>query len=87
MQTLICDNIVVSEVTAGSASDGVFKAGDKLISMSCGDLTRDVRRLFTPIDFILALSEGDEITFKIERDGEIITLSIVLKAEYFSKIA
>jgi serine protease Do len=87
MQVLIREEIFVSELTEGSLAEGVFEVGDKLISMSSGNLTREVRRLFTPIDFILSLSAGDEITFTVERGGEVIELKIVLAEEAFSKVA
>ncbi len=87
MQTVIKETITVSEITEGSAAEGIFEVDDRLISVSCNGLTREVKRLFTSIDFILALSAGDEITFTVERNGEIITLSLVLKEASFSKVA
>ena len=87
MQVLIREEIFVTELTEGSLAEEVFEIGDKLISISNGKLKREVRRLFTPIDFILSLSAGDEITFTVERGGEVIELKIVLTEKAFSKVA
>jgi len=86
-QVLIQETIVVSELTEGSVASGTFEIGDKLVSISSGGKTREIRRLFTAIDFILSLSAGDEVTFTVERNGQITEVKIILDASIFSKIA
>ena len=86
-RTLIREEVVVSEITAGSASDGFLKVGDKLMAVSCDGVSREINRRFTASDFIMSLAEGSEVTFKVERDGEIKEIKITLDASVFSRVA
>lgn len=86
-KTYIREKVVVSEVSAGSAAEGVLKVGDILVKMSCGDDVREINRRFTAIDFILSLSEGDEVTFILERDGAPVEAKLKLDESLFARVA
>ncbi len=87
MQTLIREKILVSEITEGSLSEGILKVGDELVSVSCGNETRKINRLFTTIDFLLARLPGDEVEFNIIRDGKEMTVKVTLAGSSFKKVA
>ena len=87
MKTVIQEKVTVSEVTRGSASDGKLLVGDVIIAVSCDGVSREVNRRFTVIDFILSLSEGDEVTFTVERGGEMLDVSIKLDSSLFTRVS
>ena len=87
MRTYIRERVVVSEISSGAAANGVLEVGDVILSISCGDLSREVNRRFTAIEFLLALTEGDEVVFKVERDGAELSVKVTLSEGIFTRVA
>ena len=86
MKTFVVETVKVSQIGSGSVTDGILKVGDRLISLSCGERSKDITRRFSVIDFILSLRSGDTLVFKIERNGEILERSIVLDDSLFVSV-
>jgi len=86
-RTLIRESVIVSEISDTSAVKGLLSVGDKIISVSSGGISREVNRRFTVNDFILSLGAGSEVTFKIERNGEIADVKVTLPESIFSRVA
>lgn len=86
-RTLIREKVIISEVTSGSAADGKLMVGDRLISVSSGDVVREINRRFTASEFVMSLGAGSEVTFKVERNGEITDVKMTLDESIFSRVA
>ena len=74
----IVENVVVTDITSGSAASGVFKTGDTVKAVSIDGVSRDVTRRYQIIDFLLDAREGSELEFTVIRGGEEITLRITV---------
>ena len=84
---LIRESVVVSQITAGSVADGTLKVGDKLISVSCNGISREINRRFTASEFVMSLGALDEVVFIVERDGATIEVKITLEESIFSRVS
>ena len=74
----IVENVVVTDITSGSAASGVFKTGDTIMSISIDGVSRDITMRHQIIDFMLDAREGSKLEFKVLRSGEEITLKITV---------
>jgi S1-C subfamily serine protease len=66
--------LVVDEVVPGGSADGKLEAGDILLGVGEVSLT-----LFTPLEAILDDRVDREVAIRVERAGETLSLSIVVK--------
>ena len=74
------EEIVVNSITAGSIADGKMKAGDIIKSVTINGTTYKVTRLFNTIDAMLNARVGDTVITTVERNGQIMDISIVITA-------
>ena len=74
------EEIVVNSVTKGSIADGKIKAGDIIKSITIGDKTYKVTRLFNTIDAMLNARVGETVITTVERGGTLIDISITITA-------
>lgn len=81
---LSVDEMVVSEVTAGSSADGFVNVGDSLISYfdSLG-VEHRIKKLFEIGDFLLTLEVGDSIKLKLGREGSEVEVEFEILNSYF----
>lgn len=80
----IVETIQIADITEDSASDGIFKVGDILVSMQIGGEEVQIERNFQMIDRTLTIRLGDVVKVKVFRGGEEKELSFSFdKASYF----
>ena len=72
------EEIVVNSVTKGSIADGKMQAGDIIKSIKVGGKTYTVTRLFNTIDAMLNARVGETVITTVERNGEIVDVSITI---------
>ena len=72
----IVETIGVVEVSASTPADGVFLAGDRLISVTMDGETFAITKMHHLTDFALELRPGMSVTFKVRRAGVEIDLVI-----------
>ena len=77
----ISEVISVVEVTKGSLADGVFREGDRLVSITLGENTAQISRQYHVIDLMLDARAGDTVSFEIERGSERTTVQFVITEE------
>ena len=77
----ISEVISVAEVTKGSLADGVFREGDRLVSITLGENTAQISRQYHVIDLMLDARAGDTVSFEIERGSERTTVQFVITEE------
>ncbi len=66
----IIEKVKVAEVGAGTVSDGKLKTGDIIKSVTVSGKKTDVTRMFTIIDALLDVREGDTVQIEVERAGK-----------------
>ena len=74
----IKETVSVYEVSDGSASDGVLREGDVLLSAVLNDKTTEITRQFHLIDLMLDLRVGDTLTLNILRNDTEKTVNITI---------
>lgn len=85
----IVETVAVEEITVGSAAAAAgLEKGDVFKSISLGDKTLQITRLFQSADFLLQVRFGDTVKLTVLRGGEEKTFSIRYdKEEYFETVA
>ena len=81
------ETVKVSTVANGSISYNKLKTGDKFVSITINGKTKTITRSYQIIDIILSAKVGDEVTFKMERNGSIIDVPITVTQGCMTKIA
>ena len=83
------ETVAVEEITVGSAAAAAgLEKGDVFKSISLGDKTLQITRLFQSADFLLQVRFGDTVKLTVLRGGEEKTFSIRYdKEEYFETVA
>ncbi len=79
------EEIVVNSVTKGSIADGKMKAGDIIKSVTIGEKTYKVTRLFNVIDAMLNARVGETVITTVERNGELVNISINITSGCITK--
>ena len=77
------EKAVVASVTEGSIAEGKLLIGDAVKSVTIGDRTIEINRVYMMIDAMIDVREGDIISFLVERDGEEIIVEIEAIADAF----
>ena len=62
------EDVIITNVDLGSAGYSLFKKGDVIKSITLNGVTHEITRQYQPIDVMLDVREGMEITFKILRN-------------------
>lgn len=75
---LIKETVTVYEVSRTSIAYNKLLVDDILISISIGGNKRSITRQHHVIDYMLDARIGDEVTFEIERDGEILSTTVTI---------
>lgn len=86
MKIEIVETVEISQVNTGTPAEGILKAGDRLVSLSCEGKTKNITRRFSAIDFILSVNPGETLVFEVERDGELLELSVPLDKKIFTSV-
>lgn len=68
-RTVVEHEITVESVEGNSIAYGYLKAGDILKSFTHGGKTVEINRLYTLGDYVFNFDLGDDVIFKIERNG------------------
>ncbi len=72
----IVETVAIGLVEEGSIADGILYKGDIILEVSIGDRSVKITRTHHLVDFMLYAGEGDTVTMKIKRDGEIMTVNV-----------
>mgnify|MGYP003290077030 CR=1 FL=1 len=75
------ETVSVHEVRSGSLADGVLQAGDVLLSVTANGQTIEITRQYHVIDLMLAVREGDVVSFVLLRDGQQEEVSVTITAD------
>ena len=74
---VVIENICIDATTEGSVSDGKFLKGDFIKSIQVGNgEKKDVIHIYTLTDAVMGAEIGDDIVFEIERNGELISVTL-----------
>lgn len=74
---VVIENICIDATTEGSVSDGKFLKGDFIKSIQVGNgEKKDVIHIYTLTDAVMGAGIGDDIVFEIERNGELISVTL-----------
>jgi len=86
--TKIVEDVVVEAVETNSFADILnFEVGDKIKSIKIGESEPLIpTRMYQVIDFSLTFRVGDTIVYKIDRNGENTTITLVVTSEMFVEI-
>ncbi len=76
----------VIDVIEGSAADGVIRSGDRLVSMIINGKEYKLDRSHKIVELPISISLGDEVSYKLLRGGEEITVKITLEIDDFVEI-
>lgn len=77
-QICIEETVSVYAVSSGSLADGALKEGDILKSVTDGDRNVTITRQYHIIDFMLSARVGDTVSLTVLRDGQEITVDLVI---------
>lgn len=72
------ESVTIHEISQTSIAKGKLQEGDILISISINGNKKGITRQHHVIDFMLNARVGDEVTFEVERDGSIISKSVII---------
>lgn len=75
------ETVSVYEVSSGSLADGVLKPNDILVSATINGNATEITRQYHIIDMMLDVRVDDIVELKILRDGEEVTVSIIVTKE------
>lgn len=75
----IAEKVVVDSVSG--ASSGILQKGDVIKSVKVFDREITVTRSFNITDALLAATNGDEVTFTVERDGKETVATVILQSQ------
>lgn len=81
----IVEEVSVDSITAGSLSSGVLKTGDIIRSITIGEQTYEVTRIFHVVDIMLNARVGDTVTFTVTRGGAEETVSLTITESALTK--
>ena len=81
----IKETVRAAEISSngGLASD-VLQAGDIFLSATVGDYTIEITRMYHMVDLTLRINAGDELTFKILRNGIEQTVSVTVTQNHLT---
>ena len=79
----IKETVRVSEISSSSGLvSSVLKEADILLGVSVGDYELEITRMYHALDIALFVKAGDELTFKILRDGIEQTVSVTVSQNH-----
>ncbi|MBQ8303209.1 MAG: trypsin-like peptidase domain-containing protein [Clostridia bacterium] len=74
----IKEKVKISEISQGSPAEGILKVGDVVKSITLNGQTKEITRRYHIIDEMLNARVGDKVYIAVERDGNEITVEIVI---------
>lgn len=75
------EKVSVYEVSENTLADGRLEAGDVLLSASFNEKTVEITRQYHIIDLMLDVRVGDTVTFNILRNGEELSVDLIITEE------
>lgn len=81
----IVESVAVKEVGSTSPALNVLKAGDVIRSITIGEKTYEVTRIFHIVDIMLNARVGDTVTIAVVRDGTEQSVSLTIKESSLTK--
>ncbi|MBQ8749104.1 MAG: trypsin-like peptidase domain-containing protein [Clostridia bacterium] len=75
-QTVYIKETVFVEEIKKSAMMSYFKVNDEIISVTHDGVTYDIQRYYDVSDLMWRVNEGDSLTFKIKRNGQITNVQL-----------
>ncbi len=81
----IVERVAVKEITSGSPAASALKAGDVIRSITVGDKTYEVTRIYHIVDIMLNARVGDTVTIAITRGGTDETVSLTITDSALTK--
>lgn len=82
----IVETVTVTEISSPLASK-YFVVGDKIVSLTIGDNSYTITRMYHMIDAMLSARPDEVIKISVLRDGNLTKLEVTLPAENFSEMA
>ena len=70
------EEVIVSSVNEGSASQGKLMVGDVINSVTIDGVDYQIKRTFNVIDVMLTARQNSSVVFHVERDGNTIDVEI-----------
>ena len=81
----IVESVAVKEVGSTSPALNVLKEGDVIRSITIGEKTYEVTRIFHIVDIMLNARVGDTVTIAVVRDGTEQSVSLTIKESSLTK--
>lgn len=75
------ETVFAENVSFGSIAYGKIRVGDIFKSVKIGDRQFDIKMFYNVTEAMLWARVGDTVTFEIDRDGEPLTVELVMTAE------
>ena len=80
------ETVVVGKVETTGLAYGKFEVGDTFVKIIVGENEYYITRAHQIINIIISLSEGDEVTFVVERNGNVVEIPLTITASCITKI-
>ena len=80
------ETVKVSGVASGSLAYGKLQVGDKFVSITYHGTTKAITRSYQIIDVVLSLNVGDEVTFKVVRNGAATDVKMTVTQSCMTKV-
>lgn len=76
----IVEDVIISSIDESSLASSLgFAVNDKIVSISIGEETVAINRLFEAIDYLDNVRVGDNVTFEIERNGTTQSIALIVQ--------
>ena len=70
--------VVITKVEANSVYNGTVEKGDAILSITVDGVKKDVTRVYHLIDHMLTAKVGSTVTLEIDRNGTIMTETVII---------
>ena len=80
------EKVEILDVNKGSLAEGRFEKADELISVRIAGKEYEIVRTHSIVDAMLTARVGDTVETVVKRNGETVTVSIVITAAALTKV-